>query len=151
MFNFRRIVYVFIIFALTFIDISAAQLSEPGEKEKRWVYFKHNSFLVDVAETEEQQEKGLMFVKSLPLNSGMLFIYREQAPRSFYMRNTYIPLDIIWIDKDKKVVFIKKDVASENNGVYETLTTQEEAMYVLELNAGSTQRIGLKLGDKLQF
>jgi uncharacterized membrane protein (UPF0127 family) len=67
------------------------------------------------------------------------------------MRNTYIPLDIIWIDKDKKVVFIKKDVASENNGVYETLTTQEEAMYVLELNAGSTQRIGLKLGDKLQF
>lgn len=115
------------------------------------IYFKNNSFLVEMAETKQQQEKGLMFVRSLPSNSGMLFIYKDEAPRSFYMKNTYIPLDIIWMNKEKKVVFIKKNAEPENLDAYETISPREEAMYVLELSSGSSERIGLRIGDKLQF
>ena len=106
---------------------------------------------MQVAETKQEQEQGLMFVKSLPPNSGMLFIYKDEAVRYFYMKNTYIPLDIIWMDKRKKVVFIKKNAQPVNLDVYETIQPQEEAMYVLELNAGSLDRIGLRVNDTLRF
>ncbi len=127
------------------------QLFGSEVKENKLIYFKNNSFLVQVAETKQEQEQGLMFVKSLPPNSGMLFIYKDEAVRYFYMKNTYIPLDIIWMDKRKKVVFIKKNAQPVNLDVYETIQPQEEAMYVLELNAGSLDRIGLRVNDTLRF
>jgi len=151
MVNFNKTTYTLIIFIFLLIGISLAQLSDSGANGKKMIYFEDNSFLVGVAETKQQQEKGLMFVKSLPSNSGMLFIYEDEASRSFYMKNTYIPLDIIWMDKDKRVVFIKKNAEPANLDVYETIQPQEKAMYVLELNAGSSDKIGLRTGDKLQF
>ncbi|MDD5282248.1 MAG: DUF192 domain-containing protein [Candidatus Omnitrophica bacterium] len=149
--NFNKITYALIIFVLLFIGVSRAQLTDSGIGEKKFIYFKNNSFLVEVAATKQQQEKGLMFVRSLPTNSGMLFVYADETPRSFYMKNTYIPLDLIWMDREKKVVFIKKDAKPATLDGYETICPQEEAMYVLELNAGSSDRIGLRIGDKLQF
>ena len=106
---------------------------------------------MEVAETKLQQERGLMFVKSLPFNSGMLFVYQDEAPRAFYMKNTYIPLDIIWMDKGRKVVFIKKNAQPSNLNAYETILPPDEAMYVLELNSGSADKIGLSIGDTLRF
>ena len=147
--NFKKIGYTLIVLIFVFIGISWSQFSEFGVKKS--VYFKDDSFLVEIAETQQQQEKGLMFVKSLPSNSGMLFVYKDEAPRYFYMKNTFIPLDIIWMDKDKKVVFIKKNAEAENLGVYETIQPQEEAMYVLELNSGSADKIGLRIGDSFKF
>jgi len=149
--NFNKKIFGLIILVLVFTGISYTQLSGSGTKKKKSIYFKNNSFLVQVAETKQQQEKGLMFVRSLPPNSGMLFIYKDEAVRYFYMKNTYIPLDIIWMDKGKKVVFIKKNAQPENLDVYETIQPQEEAMYVLELNAGSLDRIGLRINDTLRF
>jgi len=151
MVNSKRITHVLIIFILLSAGISQAQLLDSATHEKKTVNFKGNSFLVEVAETRQQQEKGLMFVKDLPADSGMLFIYKDQANRAFYMKNTYIPLDIIWMDKDKKVVFIKKNAKPESLRGFETIQPQEEAMYVLELNAGSADRIGLSIGDIWQF
>ena len=149
--NFNKTVYALIIFVVVFIGMGRAQFFESGTGENKLIYFKNNSFLVEVAETKEQQEKGLMFAKSLPSNSGMLFVYKDEALRAFYMKNTYISLDIIWMDKEKQVVFIKKNAEAENLNTYETIQPQEKAMYVLELNAGSVDKIGLRLGDKLQF
>lgn len=149
--NFNKTVYASIVFVFIFIGISRAQLSGSGGEKKRLIRFKDNSFLVEVAETRQQQAKGLMFIRSLPSDSGMLFIYKDEAPRSFYMKNTYIPLDIIWLDKEKKVVFIKENAEPESPDACESIYPQAEAMYVLELNAGSSDRIGLKIGDKLQF
>lgn len=149
--NLNKIIYISIVFIFVFIGISWPQFSDSGSGEKKSIYFKNNSFLVVVAETEQQQEKGLMFVRNLSPNSGMLFIYKDEAPRFFYMKNTYISLDIIWIDRGKKAVFIKKNAEAEKLGIYETIRPQEKAMYVLELNAGSVEKIGLRIGDKLQF
>jgi len=149
--NFNKTIYASIVFVFIFIGISRAQLSDSGGKKKALIRFKDNSFLVEMAETRQQQAKGLMFVRSLPSDSGMLFVYEDEAPRSFYMKNTYIPLDIIWLDKEKKVVFIKENAEPESPDACESIYPQAEAMYVLELNAGSSGRIGLKTGDKLQF
>lgn len=149
--NFNKTIYASIIFVFIFIGVSRAQLSDSGGEKKALIRFKDNSFLVEVAETRQQQAKGLMFVRSLPSDSGMLFVYKDEALRSFYMKNTYIPLDIIWLDKEKKVVFIKENAEPESPEACESIYPQAEAMYVLELNAGSSDRIGLKIGDKLQF
>jgi len=149
--NPNKTIHFLIIMVFVFIGLSHAQDFDPVFKEKRRVYFKDNSFLVAVAATKQQQEKGLMFVKSLPPNSGMLFIYKDEARRCFYMKNTYIPLDIILMDRNKKVVFIKKNLPPVNLDFYETIQPQEKAMYVLELNAGSSDRIGIRLDDLLEF
>lgn len=149
--NFSKTIYLSIIFVLIFIGLSRAQISDSGIKEKKSIYFRDNSFFVEVAETKLQQERGLMFVKSLPFNSGMLFVYQDEAPRAFYMKNTYIPLDIIWMDKGRKVVFIKKNAQPSNLNAYETILPPDEAMYVLELNSGSADKIGLSIGDTLRF
>ncbi|MBU0548682.1 MAG: DUF192 domain-containing protein [Candidatus Omnitrophica bacterium] len=149
--NFNKATYASIIFVIVFIGIGRAKLSDSWAGENKLIYFKNYSFIVRVGETKQQQEKGLMFLRSLPSNSGMLFVYKDEAPRSFYMKNTYIPLDIIWMNKEKKVVFIKKNAEPEKLDVYETIYPREEAMYVLELNAGSADKIGLKIGDTWQF
>jgi uncharacterized membrane protein (UPF0127 family) len=136
-----------LVFAGKVLAQDAGHLRESGSK----VCFAGSCFSVALAENREEQLRGLMFVESMPSDQGMLFIYGEEAPRSFYMKNTRIPLDIIWIDKDKRVVFIKKNAEPAKGEAYETVLPDEKAMYVLELNAGSADRIGLKNGDKLQF
>jgi len=140
-----------IFFILLFICANCIQIAESPAGEKKTVYFKGNHFFVELAQTKQEQENGLMFTKRLEPDSGMLFVYQDEARRSFYMKNTYIPLDIIWINKEKKVVFIKKNAGPESSGVFEEIYPQEKAMYVLELSAGSSDKNGLKVGDELQF
>lgn len=140
---FRRCGYILIIFALLFTGC--------GSKERKKVYFKDTSFIVEVARTKQEQERGLMFRKYLPLNSGMFFIYESEDIRPFYMKNMYIPLDIIWMNKNKQVVFMKKNAKPANGDYYETIRPTEASMYVIELNAGTIDKIGLKTGDILRF
>ncbi len=136
---------------LLFTSISYIHPGDAFPAEKKAVYLKGKRFLVEVARTKQEQVNGLMFVPSLPPDSGMLFVYGDEGRRSFYMKNTYIPLDIIWLNKEKKVVFIKKNAAAEKSGVYEEIYPEEKAMYVLEVNAGISDEIGLKAGDDLRF
>lgn len=119
--------------------------------ERKIVRFKGSSFNVEVASSRQEQEQGLMFRRYLPPDSGMLFIFDDEAPQAFYMKNTYIPLDIIWMDRDKRVVFIKKGAKAADGNSYERISPQEKAMYVLELNSGTADKIGLKKGDVLRF
>ena len=119
---------------------------------KSQVCFRSHCFNVEIADTPELREKGLMYVKSLSENDGMLFIFPESGKHSFWMKNTLIPLDIIWINVDKEIVFIKGNVqpclASE---VCVGIVPNQDAKYVLELKAGSVDRIGLQGGDVLSF
>ena len=106
---------------------------------------------MEVVENKQQQERGLMFRRKLPSDSGMLFIFNSELRQSFYMKNMYIPLDIIWLDKNKKTVFIKEDAQPEIRGYYEVIDSEKPAQYVLEVNSGTVARIGLKIGDILEF
>lgn len=139
----RRSSYILILILLIFAGC--------GKVERRQVYFKDNSFTVEMARTRQQQEKGLMHRRDLASDAGMLFIFRDEGPKPFHMKNMYIPLDIIWMNKERRVVFIKKNAEPAVSGHAEKICPESGAMYVLELRAGTAERIGLKEGDSLRF
>ena len=103
--------------------------------------FKNDSLIqtieVEFAKNDEERALGLMYRSSMDEHQGMWFIFPEEAPRSFYMRNTEIPLDIIYLDKDKKVVSIAKN-------------SEKPAMYVLEINGGLSDKWGIEKGDRME-
>ncbi len=105
-----------------------------------------------LAQTPLQQAQGLMKVKFLPEDEGMLFIFSNEASRSFWMKNTYIPLDLIFISKDKKIVEIKSNFEpcfkGEKCPLYKS---QQKAKYVLEVNGGFCEKYQIKEGDLLNF
>jgi uncharacterized protein len=114
-------------------------------------------FRVEVAETQYQKERGLMFREKLADDSGMLFWYDRDGIYSFWMKNTYIPLDMIWVSASKEVVFVEKNAqpclpagvpAAE---VCPAINLDVPARYVLEVNAGMADRIGLQIGDQVEI
>lgn len=106
-------------------------------------------FSIEIAKTSYEQQTGLMYRKSMKKNQGMLFVYPdEQARYGFYMKNTYIPLDLIYIDSDNKIV----DFNEQAEPLNETpLPSNAPAKYVLEVNAGTVQNLDLELGDLVLF
>ncbi len=103
---------------------------------------------IEIADDEYQTETGLMYRKSMQDNQGMLFIFPDSQYRYFYMRNTEIPLDIIYIDKNKTIVSIQKNAKPFDET---SLPSEGPAKYVLEINAGLSAKWNLEKGDKIQF
>ena len=124
-------------------------LSCAGEKSR--VCFKGNCFYVELAITPDTWSKGLMFRKGLPKNQGMLFIFDKEEDVSFWMKNTLIPLDIIWINQEKKVVFIKENAQPCFSDTCPSISPGKRAKYVLELNSGISNDISLEVGDSFKF
>ena len=106
---------------------------------------------VEVAITPEQAERGLMFRENLPENQGMLFIFDKDDMRLFWMKNTLIDLDMIFIDSENKIVFIAPQVPHSYLGAPEEEITQVLGFgkYVLEVNSGFAKKHNLKQGDRL--
>ena len=97
---------------------------------------------VKEARTQEEKQKGLMNVKELPSNEGMIFYYDEPDLVEMWMKDTLIPLDIIFINEDQEVIAIEKGQPND-----ETLLGHEDTLYVVELN----QKSGVTVGDTLEF
>ncbi len=107
------------------------------------------SFAVEIADTREKQALGLMFRDEMPADKGMLFIFPNEAPRSFWMKNTRIPLDIMYFDKDLNMVSISADTQPCRVSRCPSYPSIAPAMYVLELNAGTASELGVGPGDRL--
>ncbi|MDO8740803.1 MAG: DUF192 domain-containing protein [Candidatus Woesearchaeota archaeon] len=142
-------IIIFVLLFLTFLSF----LFFTNQSEKKWgkVCFKEHCFNVQLAKNNIERTKGLMFQKSLEQNQGMLFLFDKEAKYPFWMKNTFIPLDIIWIDKNNKIVFI-----SENNQPCKwyycpSVNPGVDAKYILEVNSGIVKKIGLKLADELSL
>ncbi|MEM6684416.1 MAG: DUF192 domain-containing protein [Bacteroidota bacterium] len=103
---------------------------------------------VEFAETNYERETGLMYRKSMEEKQAMLFIFESSRPQSFYMKNTYIPLDIIYLDENKKIVSFQKNAQPLNE---QGLPSVQPAMYVLEINAGLADKWSLAVGDTMNF
>jgi uncharacterized membrane protein (UPF0127 family) len=108
----------------------------------------------ETAVTPQETGRGLMYRESLAENKGMIFIFEEEAPRVFWMKNTFIDLDMVFIGGDKKIKCIGENIPrstpftqEEDAAVYGC----ESSMYVLELAAGVAAKNGLKTGDVLDF
>ena len=105
-----------------------------------------HAFDIYLALDYEQQRRGLMFVRDLPESTGMLFVYEREGARSMWMKNTYIPLDIVFARADGTVSSVIQDTEplSESH-----LGAVEPVKYVLELNAGVTRRLNIGAGSRL--
>jgi hypothetical protein len=103
---------------------------------------------IETALTEPEQEQGLMYRKSMDELRGMLFVFPNSEQRSFWMRNTYISLDIIYVSKDKELVKIVKNAVPRSE---KSLLSEKDAMYVVEVNGGFCESHGIKEGDFIDF
>lgn len=106
------------------------------------------TFDIEIADTDYETQTGLMHRHSMLDSRGMLFVFSEMSLRSFYMKNTYIPLDIIYIDNNKLIVSIQEDAEPLNKT---SLPSQFPSQFVLEINAGLSKQLNLKVGDSIQF
>lgn len=106
---------------------------------------------VEIAADPYQWGKGLMFRKTLGADSGMLFVFPDEEKRSFWMKDTFIPLDIIFVSRDKKVVTIHKNVMPCTTFVCPHYAPTSGAMYVLEANAGFVDVHDIKEGDGVEI
>ena len=105
------------------------------------------TFTLEVADTPKKQQLGLMYRKSLPRDRGMLFVFDDERERGFWMKNTHIPLDIIYADARGKVVSVKQMRPLDETSV----PSDGPAKYAVELNQGTAARVGVAPGDVLQI
>jgi uncharacterized membrane protein (UPF0127 family) len=103
-------------------------------------------FSVEIADTEPEREKGLMFRKSLPDGQGMLFDFHQDQQVGFWMKNTYIPLDMIFIRGDGRIVSIAQDTEPMSEKV---IYSAAPVRAVLEVKAGTARRLGIAPGDQV--
>jgi uncharacterized protein len=101
-------------------------------------------FSVEVATTQQQQEQGLMFRQSLPADAGMLFDFGTTQPAAFWMKNTLIPLDMLFIAADGHIADIHERAVPLSEA---TIYSKVPVRAVLELNGGTVSRLGIRLGD----
>jgi hypothetical protein len=106
------------------------------------------TFRVELARTEPEREKGLMFREKLAPDAGMLFLFERPSVQTFWMKNTLIPLDMIFIGSDHAVVGV---VANAEPLTLTARTVGEPSQYVLEIGGGLAARVGIRAGDRVEF
>ena len=105
-------------------------------------------FRVEVARTSAEQELGLMYRTSMPASHGMIFPMDPPRPASFWMKNTFIPLDLVFIRPDRTISSIAANAPTRSLA---TIDSTEPVMAVLELNGGAAAKAGLRSGDRVRW
>lgn len=123
--------------------------SEESELLEVQIEGKDVVFKLEKAEDQTEWATGLMNRSQMAPLRGMIFIFPDSEIRSFWMRNTYIPLDMIFVDQNKRVINIEKNAEPLNEGP--RYTSSSPAKYVIELNAGITSEYDIVSGDQLVF
>jgi uncharacterized membrane protein (UPF0127 family) len=107
-----------------------------------------HSFNVELAETPAQQEQGLMFRRELAPDAGMLFDFKEPTMATMWMRNTLIPLDMLFVDAHGRIVNIAERTVPQSDAI---IAAAAPVRAVIELNGGTAARLGIKPGDRVLF
>ncbi len=130
----------------------AWSLSACAGARQPWVELGNQRYAIEIADDDAERARGLMFRDALPSGHGMLFIHDAEEPQAYWMKNTKIPLDILYFDDERKLVAQQRDVppCSLGDGC-PSYPSDAPARYVLELNAGEAARLQLKDGDELRF
>jgi uncharacterized membrane protein (UPF0127 family) len=137
--------------AKTLVAVAALLLSGCAASAD-WVELGGQRYAVEIAHTDAQRERGLMFRDALAAGHGMLFIHVRQEPQAYWMKNTRIPLDILYFDEAHRLVSQQRDVPPCTLGdACPPYPSDAPARYVLELNAGEAARIGLSEGAVIAF
>jgi uncharacterized membrane protein (UPF0127 family) len=150
---------VFLLFASLLAGIAPLPLSRPAQAQALdagrpatenltlVVSGAPHALEVEVARDEAMRERGLMYRRHLPENRGMLFDFGREQSVLMWMKNTYIPLDMIFISRNGRVTHIEANTEPLSEAI---ISSQGPAFAVLEVNAGVAAKIGLKPGDQVQ-
>lgn len=109
----------------------------------------NHKYSLEVAKTEQEHDQGLSGRESLPKDRGMLFVFASEAQQCFWMKGMKFPLDIVWTDAHRKVVFLARNVSPDSYP--RTYCSGIPAAYVIELNSGEVDRAGIHKGQMLNF
>ena len=135
---------------LTFAAVSIAALTPVQAAGRATIEIVSGSgvhaFNVELASNDAERSRGLMFVKSLPEGQGMLFDFKRDQPVSFWMHNTYIPLDMIFIAGNGRIMHIAENAKPLSDDL---IPSQYPVRAVLEVIGGTAEKLGLKPGDKV--
>ena len=154
--------YLVIVLIIVFAVFMIINNFFPGKKKDNEFIFKKNGVLtftdstgnvkdkidIQIAETDFDRQLGLMFRKSMGENQGMLFIFPEATVQSFWMRNTYISLDMIFVNSEKKIITIHRNTKILSDQSYQST---EQAKYVIEVDAGFADKFNIIVGDKVDW
>lgn len=125
---------------------------EVGCKKFIKIFFPNRqSVTAELAVTDEERQLGLMHRQEILADQGMLFIFKEEGTYSFWMKNMKFSLDILWLDRGKRIVHIERNVPPCEREPCPSYPPRLPAMYVLELKAGSVDEHQLKLFDRIDF
>ncbi|WP_376693980.1 DUF192 domain-containing protein [Wenzhouxiangella sp. EGI_FJ10409] len=133
--------------------MASAMLALAGcDAGEPFVVVEGERFSVEIADDDATRAQGLMFRDEMADDHGMLFIFPNERPRSFWMRNTRIPLDIIYLDRDLEVVSISAETppCRSRSGRCPSYPSEGPAQYVLEINGGRAAELGLAPGDRIE-
>ena len=138
-------VHAFALFASCLVS-GCAGASQP------WVEVGGHRYAVEISDDDAERARGLMFRDAMADGHGMLFIHDAEEPQAYWMKNTKIPLDILYFNSERKLVAQQRDVPTCSLGdACPSYPSDAPARYVLELNAGEAARLGLKDGAEMRF
>jgi uncharacterized membrane protein (UPF0127 family) len=139
-----------LLFIIVLAGCSQTNLEETPSTELLSLTINDHQFFVETASTPQEQLTGLMHRTELPQNQGMLFIYPDSKIRSFWMKNTLIPLDIIFIDQNQQIINIHTATPclSEQCPTYQS---HSPAQFILEINAGLSNHLNFTPRTKVNF
>ena len=120
-------------------NISKISISRDG--------FPKHEFVVELATTEDERSLGLMFRKKLPQDRGMLFIYKSERVVKMWMKNTFIPLDMLFLDKNGFITHLVKETRPLS---LEIISSMGNVLGVLELLGGTSEKLGIRIGDRVE-
>ena len=156
-----RVVPILLIAAVVIYIISSNFLKKP-EKDSEYVFRKDGELTfvdsvsgqpkakidIQIADNDFDRELGLMFRKHMDENRGMLFIFPQEDTQNFWMRNTFIPLDMIFVNAKKDIVTIQHATQTLSDQSY---SSSAPAQYVIEVNLDFTDKYHIKVGDKISW
>jgi len=137
------LILVGVFFIILFIFFILKKPNYPSEIK---LNINNQNYFLEVASTPKQRQIGLSNRDSICTNCGMLFIFPRQSKRSFWMKDTHIPLDMIWLDRKFKIVKIATVLKTNSQDLY-----TGRAKYVIELNDNEVFKRDLKVGDTIQL
>ena len=146
----RRNVFVALVVVVLAVSVSVGYYLYELPRPVR-IMFAGVVLTVDLATTPQEQQIGLSGRASMPADRGMLFVFNQEGQWSFWMHEMNFPLDIIWFNANRQVVFIEQDLPPCTPQACPIFTPPVNSMYVLEVNAGFVKANGVSVGESFTF
>jgi uncharacterized membrane protein (UPF0127 family) len=134
---------------LAFLLASCVGVS--AQEPTHWVELAGQRYRVELAADDHSRMRGLMFRESMAADAGMLFVFDREHPQSFWMKNTLLALDILYFDRAGRLVSVSARTPPCRTAYCPSYPSAGPAQFVLELNAGETERLDLQTGTRLHF